>query len=820
MSAFIVNKNLLFGANGNTILSCATAPTTAGNWSATSEVGQGGQAITDFFNFDRFLGVNKTDGPWTFDETKQTTQELPDLGRVIDNSNGIGAEYSNGHVLIPHKAGLIRWRPQNYEFIGPEQEGAQEQARSVHGFGRIASLAAYGKQVFFCTGEDGDAKGAIGSFLPPTGAEGGRGPLIPHIHHVNERAYEAVAVVTSSTQPASPQIPATITDDSAVGTITWSNPSNAGASDGSYATAAVGTSHYLKGLAPPVNVPTAATITGVLATIERSAVAATSPAFRAVASGGGNTGSGFSVTKPAGTTDGDVLVVAIQDDGGVNWSDVPAPTGWTRIIADAGSSFDGRMHVFWKVAASEGASWTFTPTATGGSNYRYAALAYSGGTTVEASASGVGGSSTTSHTVNPPSAITPNTTFVALLGSNQSATTFTPPAGMTERHDAGAAPEIMVADKSLSATGDPGDQIFTSSEAIATIYGALIISGAAVVADNIVKLVKGGSVVGTSQAVGTAWGTTDATISYGGAASLWGTTLTAAEVNAADFGIVLSATVTSGLARVDAITLTVYYTISGVSDPSSFLIALKIDTTRTITTPEVYKLPRNNMAIVNDGQINRNGDDAKLYTSRYWQPSRNVQKTWRDFEFFLDCGSAPSAVQVPFQIWAVIDDALPGQVGPFQLLDANGAAADIVIGSGSSRQQVFFPTGTAVGSFIQLQFITPAASGGEVTGRYDLRDGILRGVLDPLTADRFNITLVLGDGEFEDRTSMRRTVKKQIADLKALTGRNTTPVAYKDINGNTGYLKIESLKIREIQFKEFQTPVSVAQIVATELKFA
>lgn len=787
MSAFIVNKNLLFGANSNLILSCAVTPTTAGNWSATSEVGQSGQAITDFFNFDRFLGVNKTNGPWTFDDTAQTVQELPDLGRVIDSNNGIGAEYSNGHVLIPHKSGLIRWRPQNYEFVGPEQEGAQEQARSLHGFGRVASLAPYGKQVFFCTGEDADSKGCIGSFLPPTGADGGRGPLIPHIHHVNERAYEAVAVVTSSVQPAAPQYPATWSSDSAVGTLAWTNPSNAGASDGTRAKASGnGTTEYLKGLAPPVNVPSGATITGVKVDVE-------------CWTGGAQ-------------TSGPLIPATGSDDSAVGTIAWVTPT---NIQADD----------------SNYASATFT----GASATTHYIKGLNPGFSIPSGAT-IDGIKVTAYFAA--------TTWVSPGGASNSAPVMKLVKGGTVggTDECGSIPGVLTGSPFSWESGGETElwgQTWTAADINGATFGMVFsLAGAttsgsftlnadyftvtvywhATAVDSTVKIVKGGSVGGNNKAVGTAIPSAEGVLSYGGQADLWGNTLTAADVNGATFGIVFSA-VAAGECYVDGATVTVYYSVAGVADPASFLVALKIDTTRTITTPEIYKLPRNNMAIVNDNQIDRNGDAAKLYTSRYWQPSRNVQKTWRAFEFWLDCGSAPSAVQVPFQVWAVIDDGLPVDVGPFQLLDANGAAADIVIGSGSSRQQVFFPPGTAVGSYVQLQYIVPTATGGQVTGKYDIRDGVLRGVLDPLTADMMHITLVLGDGEFEDRTSMRRTVKKQIADLKALTGRNASPVAYKDINGNTGYLKIESLKIREVQFKEFQTPVSVAQIVARELPY-
>lgn len=84
--------------------------------------------------------------------------------------------------------------------------------------------------------------------------------------------------------------------------------------------------------------------------------------------------------------------------------------------------------------------------------------------------------------------------------------------------------------------------------------------------DNIVKLVKGGSVVGNNNASATIWpSVTDVLVTYGSSSDLWGTTWTAADVNATDFGAVLSATNAVGsadVARVDGMVLRVYYTFS------------------------------------------------------------------------------------------------------------------------------------------------------------------------------------------------------------------------------------------------------------------
>lgn len=88
--------------------------------------------------------------------------------------------------------------------------------------------------------------------------------------------------------------------------------------------------------------------------------------------------------------------------------------------------------------------------------------------------------------------------------------------------------------------------------------------GGARITDLNVKLVKGGTVSGSNKASATRWTTSEAYFTYGGAADLWGLTLTDADVNASNFGVVLS--VVGNLAdgsetgSVDHIRMTVTYT--------------------------------------------------------------------------------------------------------------------------------------------------------------------------------------------------------------------------------------------------------------------
>ncbi len=91
------------------------------------------------------------------------------------------------------------------------------------------------------------------------------------------------------------------------------------------------------------------------------------------------------------------------------------------------------------------------------------------------------------------------------------------------------------------------------------------------VTDNIVRLLKGGVLSGSDKSTGAGWMRDAFTnMSYGGAADMWGLALTPADVNAADFGVRLSATLTgSGSALVDYIRIKVNYTTTSLTEARS-----------------------------------------------------------------------------------------------------------------------------------------------------------------------------------------------------------------------------------------------------------
>jgi len=79
--------------------------------------------------------------------------------------------------------------------------------------------------------------------------------------------------------------------------------------------------------------------------------------------------------------------------------------------------------------------------------------------------------------------------------------------------------------------------------------------------DNVVKLIKAGSVVGTNLAVTTTdWTGTETAVVYGGTTNLWGITLTPADINASDFGVALAVNSTnSRTASIDYMQISVTY---------------------------------------------------------------------------------------------------------------------------------------------------------------------------------------------------------------------------------------------------------------------
>lgn len=106
----------------------------------------------------------------------------------------------------------------------------------------------------------------------------------------------------------------------------------------------------------------------------------------------------------------------------------------------------------------------------------------------------------------------------------------------------------------------------------ATIHGFKVdveraFAGSCTITDNAVRLVKGGTIQSTDRSIVNAWPGSSSYVSYGGPSDLWGTTWTASDVNASNFGFAISAQCTggSGGATIDHLRITVFYSAADIT---------------------------------------------------------------------------------------------------------------------------------------------------------------------------------------------------------------------------------------------------------------
>lgn len=793
-SCFCVWKEQLRGAIGNKVYSCAVTPTTAANWNPAIgsgyEVGDSGQDITELCTYPQpdLLVVLKTDGIWTFTEGLQTRNEVPTIRPVIDSRNGRYASLANAYVLVPHASGLIRWRPGAYQYVGPEQDGTLEGLLG-HGWGRAAGVATYNRKTYVALNDAYHGEGSLVSLDEPRPGQQ-RYPLVPHTHHRVSGSMEAVAIVSTQQQPTAPRTPTSFSDDNAVGTITWSNTSNAGALDGVFATAAAGTSHYLKALNPSNAIPTDATVLGVL--VEVAKKVGTSTTFSATQIGTAfNRGlASYALareTTPANGSGTTSLFVGQGYDGTGTGNDDQVAQGFldfdTSSIPDTATitSVALTMDV---IGNGDVETWTMQ-----------ARLHDFGGSITAADF--VAGSGLSAKTL----LATYDMTGVGLgsITMAESGTAF-----RTNINKTGNTRIILCSNLQVAGIA-PSTSVFGIYDVLNNATLTVTFSSGTV--DNVAKLVVGGSVVGSNLAdTVTTWPSAVAYTSYGGATNLWGTGgITAAQANGSTFGFVFSATVASGeTASIDHIRMTTYYSVPGASDPSTFVAVVVVDPTRTIATPYIYKEPRAGLTVANDPNINRQVDDATFDSARLFAPSRNVKKVWRSFESWFDI--SPETNTPGVQIWATVDDG-----DAFQLRDEDGATKTVTT---TGRHRFFFPsTSVSIGHYLQLQVRIPAATGGQVGVALNMRESRLYVALMPSRAERCEMTVVLGDGEFEDGMSMRRTVAQQRSDLAALADPAAAPITFHDpVARRDGYLRVEGVSFSEGMFKGFDHPVQVAAL--------
>lgn len=172
-----------------------------------------------------------------------------------------------------------------------------------------------------------------------------------------------------------------------------------------------------------------------------------------------NANATITINKPTGVVDGDLMIAAMC--GGQSAATWTGATGWTE-VADQGAT--PNLRIAYKIAASEGANYTFTASA----NVNKAAVivAYR-----NASYSNIGtfGTSTAQTAVVAPSisVAADNSVLIACFGT-RNGTTFSTPSGMTNRGSINTTvnPALYVFDRSIGAgsTGNISSTPTTGSD--------------------------------------------------------------------------------------------------------------------------------------------------------------------------------------------------------------------------------------------------------------------------------------------------------------------------------------------------------------------
>lgn len=201
-------------------------------------------------------------------------------------------------------------------------------------------------------------------------------------------------------------------------------------------------------------------------------------AFRSIAT---NAPSGAAantvVTKPAGAVDDDILIAAIYVEDNVAMT---PPAGWTQIanIDHAAVNYD--LWIYWKRAASEGASWTWTHA----SAWELGAVAaYSGCTTSgdpqDATATTNQGTSTSGIAASITT-VTDNSMIVVIFGSfeglaAQTAGSLPAPLTNNERYD-GAGEDLYWADGLKTPAGATGTMTLPNALSASNHWSAITIA--------------------------------------------------------------------------------------------------------------------------------------------------------------------------------------------------------------------------------------------------------------------------------------------------------------------------------------------------------
>lgn len=197
----------------------------------------------------------------------------------------------------------------------------------------------------------------------------------------------------------------------------------------------------------------------------------------------GNGSTSITVTAPSGVADGDLLVVFIGINSSISIS--AAPSGWTLQESRSNGAVGLAVSVYTKIASSEGASWTWTASAS--ANYAAHALRVTGhdaSTFYNIDGSQANTSASTSVTA-PTITTTEDDCLLLYCGYIKAATTFTAPSGMTEVLDgqSGSSNRTMeTASETFATAGATGTRAATAGTSDVSIAVLLALAPSTAVA--------------------------------------------------------------------------------------------------------------------------------------------------------------------------------------------------------------------------------------------------------------------------------------------------------------------------------------------------
>lgn len=212
-----------------------------------------------------------------------------------------------------------------------------------------------------------------------------------------------------------------------------------------------------------------------------------SAAVRSVSTAQVNSGSSTSINLPAGVQDGDFLLLFSNETDTITFN---AAAGWTSLLVQATQTSTRVMHIYWRVASSEPASYTVGWSASISGQVGMvccSGTATSSPVDVSGSNNNVSGTSVQANTITT---VTDNDLLLGVFFS-VSASTWTPPGGMNEDIDAqNSTRSFEAVDLLLGAHGATGNKTATSSvsaaNAAALIAVKPAVGGAALLLDPLI----------------------------------------------------------------------------------------------------------------------------------------------------------------------------------------------------------------------------------------------------------------------------------------------------------------------------------------------